>query len=84
MEKFLKKYHSEILEEYQMYLRKDNPPKVGSMIKTLKAGFGGSGGQELKVIEVTEKWVRLSNGVDTYVSDIYDWWKELKILSEPK
>ena len=82
MEDFIKQYHQEVYEEYERYLRRNNPPKIGSMVKTLKAGFGGMGGQELEVIGITEKWIRLSDGVDTYVSDINEWWKELKILSE--
>lgn len=84
MENFMKEYHQEIYEEYERYLRKNNPPKIGSMIKTLRAGFGGSGGQELEVVDITDKWVRLDNGVNKYVSDINEWWKELQILSEPK
>ena len=83
MEDFIKQYHQEVYEEYERYLRRNNPPKIGSMVKTLKAGFGGMGGQELEVTDIDNKWVKLSNGVDKYISDINDWWKELQILSEP-
>lgn len=82
MEKFVKEFHPEVEEEYQRYKRRYRLPKVGTILESLRNGFGGMGGQELKVVELGDKYITLTDGKTQYLSNINVWWKELKILIE--
>ena len=82
MRDFIKEFYPEIEESYQRYLRKNTPPKVGSTVKSLRSGFGGSGGQTLKVIDVDDNGITLQLTGLKYFSRMENWWKELSIVSE--
>ena len=81
MRNFIKEFYPEIEETYERYLRRDTPPKVGSIVKSLRSGFGGSGGQTLKVIDVDGNGITLQLTDLKYFSHMENWWKELSIIS---
>lgn len=84
MEEFINEFHPQIHSQYQRYLRRNNPPKIGAVVKTLICGFGGLGGQILTVSETNnEKYSTLKDSSgDEYILRLENWWKKLEILSE--
>lgn len=96
LEMFLEANHPDILEQYKCYIRKDELPKIGVTVKTLRGGFGdwkagrilrvkgyGYKGQKDKDGVWGDDYIVLSaGGRDEYLSKMKDWWNDFVIESE--
>jgi hypothetical protein len=81
---FLREHHMDIWKEFHRYKRKDNPPAIGSKVRTLVSGYGSFGGTILEVVEYNDKHIRLQSSTgESYLCKLENWWKDLDILEEP-
>lgn len=85
LNKYLEEYYPEILEEYHRYFSKENLPEIGVEVGALVSGYGGLGGERLKVVRHTDKYIELETleehyGNGIYLCDVKDWWREIKII----
>jgi hypothetical protein len=82
---FISKYYTEVISRYKLYCEGWDSLKVGMKVKSLRAGFGGLGGQILKIINKVDnpdgKYLTLrSNGINyiSYKND--DWFRDIEII----
>lgn len=78
LEKYVKNNHPAIVEEYSRYSQKDQLPKVGDKVISLRRGFGGLAGVVLEVTEIDKGGITLTNGENNYFSALESWYKDLK------
>lgn len=85
---FTKEHYPEIWEEFFRYKRKETPPTIGAEVVTLRNGFHGYKGETRYVVPFKdERYVGLAivpNGEPKAICEIETWWKDLKIVNEPK
>ena len=81
LNEYIKLEYPNIFEEYQRYLNRENLPKIGDTVKTLVRGFGGFGGQILKIVEYDDTYVTLINSEgDKYITKIDTWYKKMEVI----
>ena len=81
LNEYIKLKYPDIFEEYQRYLNRENLPKIGDTVKTLVRGFGGLGGQILKIVEYDDTYVTLINSEgDKYITTIDTWYKKIEVI----
>jgi len=69
-----------VMKEYFRYIHREQLPKIGENVTTLRAGFGTIyAGRVLTVKEIDNWNITLTNGDDDYISEIKVWYKELKV-----
>lgn len=72
--------HPSIIEEYNRYQDRHNPPKVGERIITLQGGFGGPAGVIRTVIEVDEEYITVVNDDnDPFIAPRDVWYKYMRL-----
>lgn len=90
IEQFVEQYHPELLKEYWRYVNRYNVPKKGELVKSLKSGFGGPGGQVLEVLgrstdpefigeNYAEEYIILQRNNQTYLANVSDWWRTIEV-----
>ena len=98
LQNYIQENHPNIIKEYERYIRKDTPLKIGTLVKCLRSGYGGMAGVERKVKNYFDKGKQkpftslkgefqcnvmvLTDGERNYWLDFENWWKEVEILKE--
>jgi hypothetical protein len=87
IKEYLRIHHLPILKEYERSQLSWDELKVGSIVLTLRAGFGGGPGMIGKVIEKDDESATLSNlEPDGHTYSLYKnykesfWWKDVAII----
>ncbi len=71
-EEYIKKHEPDTYERYLNYCRKDRIPKAGTIVKTLKGGFGSiDAGRILLIYKINEQYVVLAN--PNWKDELDDW-----------
>jgi len=78
LEKYVRNNHPAIVEEYIRYSQKDQLPKIGDKVISLRCGFGGLAGVMLEVTKIDKDGITLTNGENNYFSALENWYKNLK------
>jgi hypothetical protein len=84
---FIKEYHPLLLDEFRRYQRKDKLPAIGTVVTTLVNGYSGLAGVTRYVVGHDERYIHIAvvpDGQTRCLCEIKNWWKELKIVLEPK
>lgn len=82
LEMYLEDNHPSILAEYKRFLKRDELPEVGGLVKTLRWGFGGPDGVIREVIKVDGVGITVTDGIRDYYSEITNWHKDLVIYKK--
>jgi hypothetical protein len=78
-EEYVEENYPEIVKEYERYVHREDVPKVGDWVKSLVIGFGGNAGKILKVTEVDEEGITLSNEKNEYYAKLRAWYKYFEL-----
>ncbi|MFK7678768.1 hypothetical protein ACI3ER_12060 [Bacillus sp. Wb] len=84
---FTREFHPNIWEEYYRYNRKSILPAIGTKVITLVNGYDGYAGGTRYIVGHGDKYIHLahtSDGKVTSLCDVEMWWKDLKIIDEPR
>jgi len=82
LEEYLLENHAPVLLEYYAYLNREDLPKVGDKVVTLRSGFGGNAGCVRRVKEIQEEYILLSDNDSwrEYLSKIDVWYKDIVVI----
>lgn len=81
LEQYVVENYPKVYEEYIRYLNRENLPKVGEKVITLRSGFGGWGGEIRTVKEMRDGEIIITDGERDYISKIQDWYKDIVVIS---
>jgi hypothetical protein len=85
LKQYIRDNYPEIMAEFIRYTNRDKLPPVGSLVKTLRSGFGGGAGVIRKVEQLDtdyglgKKCIRLSGDGHEYLCDVETWYKDIEI-----
>lgn len=79
-EEYARRNYPDVFAEYIRYLKREQLPKVGDRVFTLRSGFGGYAGVVRRVKEFRSTYIVLTDGERDYLSDIESWWKDLEVI----
>ena len=91
LDEFVRQYKPEVVKSYERYLKGWNSLQPGTMVRSLRAGFGGFGNQILTVKEICNdgsgEYVRFHDGDRCYLLyennyTIENWWDSVEIVEK--
>lgn len=82
MEKFIKEFYPEILEDYDRYCKREILPHIGQEVVDLNKN-GKWNKETLIIIDINNEIMELkSKRHGVFITKTKDWWRYIKIVTE--